>query len=147
MTIEPTARLALGSGSRSTQVASHLAGMTMWWNVRSIEKQPAVYILASRRNGTLYVGVTSHFVSRSSEHKQDLMDGFTKTYGVHLLVYIEFHDTMDEAIKREKQIKRWRRAWKIELIETGNADWRDLYSELSGLTDPNVKLRNEDSSP
>lgn len=119
----------------------------MWWNVRSIEKQPAVYILASRRNGTLYVGVTSDFVSRSSEHKQDLMDGFTKTYGVHLLVYIEFHDTMDEAIKREKQIKRWRRAWKIELIETGNADWRDLYSELSGLTDPNVKLRNEDSSP
>ena len=102
MSIEPAACLALGPGSRSTLGASQLAGMTTWWNVRSIEKQPAVYVLASKRNGMLYVGVTSDFVSRISEHKQDLIDGFTKTYGVHLLVCIEFHDTMDEAIKREK---------------------------------------------
>ena len=98
-----------------------------------MDKEPAVYILASRRNGTLYVGVTSDFVGRISQHKQDLVEGFTKRYQVHKLVYIEFHDTMDEAIKREKQVKRWRRNWKIELIEKSNGDWRDLYSEMSGL--------------
>ncbi len=101
-----------------------------------MEIDPAVYILASARNGTLYVGVTSDFVSRISEHKQDLIDGFTKKFGVHILAYIEFHDTMHAAIKREKQIKRWLRAWKIELIEQRNPSWRDLYSELSGLSDP-----------
>jgi len=101
-----------------------------------MELDPAVYILASGRNGTLYTGVTSDFVSRICEHKQGLIEGFTKRYGVHMLVYIEFHDTMDDAIKREKQIKRWRRAWKIELIERSNPDWRDLYPELSGLSDP-----------
>jgi putative endonuclease len=100
------------------------------------EKSPAVYILATKRNGTLYVGVTSDFVGRISDHKQDLIDGFTKQYGVHLLVYIEMHDTMDAAIKREKQIKRWRREWKLALIEKDNPEWRDQYPELSGLTDP-----------
>lgn len=101
-----------------------------------MELDPAVYILASGRNGTLYTGVTSDFVSRISLHKQNLIEGFTKRYGVHLLVYIEFHHLMPEAIKREKQIKRWRRAWKIELIERKNPSWRDLYSELSGLRVP-----------
>jgi putative endonuclease len=99
------------------------------------DKQPSVYILASKRNGTLYVGVTSDFVGRISEHKQDLIEGFTKRYGVHDLVYIEFHEDMDTAIKREKQIKRWRRAWKLALIEKDNPGWRDLYPELSGLSD------------
>lgn len=98
-----------------------------------MEKQPAVYILANKRNGTLYVGVTSDFMGRISEHKQDLIDGFTKRYGVHRLVYIEFHETMDAAIGCEKRIKRWRREWKLDLIEKGNPEWRDLYWELSGL--------------
>ena len=106
------------------------------------EKQPAVYILSSRRNGTLYVGVTSDFVSRISEHKQNLLDGFTAKYGVHNLVYLEFHDSMDAAIKREKRVKRWRRAWKIELIEKDNPAWRDLYSQLSGLSDPSMKTED-----
>ena len=103
-----------------------------------MERDPAVYILATKRNGTLYVGVTSDFVSRISEHKQDLNDGFTKRYKIHRLVYIEMHDAMDAAIKREKQVKRWRRAWKIALIEKSNAEWRDLYPELSGLINPSV---------
>ena len=93
-------------------------------------KRPCVYILASRRNGTLYVGVTAEIVSRVWDHRSGAIDGFTKTYGVHLLVYVEFHETMAEAILREKQIKEWRRAWKIELIERGNPQWRDLYDDL-----------------
>ena len=100
-----------------------------------LDKQPAVYILASRPNGTLYIGVTSDFVGRISEHKQDLYEGFTKRHGVHLLVYIEFLDDMEEAIRREKQLKRWRREWKLALIEKQNPTWRDLYWELSGTTD------------
>ena len=93
--------------------------------------QPCVYILASDRNGTLYVGVTSDLARRISEHRTDVVDGFTKRYEVHRLVYIELHDTMSEAILREKQIKTWRRAWKLELIERGNPDWRDLYDDLN----------------
>ena len=97
-------------------------------------RQPCVYILASRRNGTLYIGVTSDFVGRISEHKQDLIDGFTKRYKVHILVYVEFHDTMEAAIARETQLKWWRRTWKVALIERTNPTWRDLYPELSGLS-------------
>jgi putative endonuclease len=82
------------------------------------------------------VGVTSDFVGRISEHNQGLLDGFTKKYGVHRLVYVEFHDTMDHAITREKQLKRWKRAWKTELIEKTNPMWRDLYEKLSGLSHP-----------
>src|SRR5262245_50701273 len=100
------------------------------------DKEPAVYMLASRRNGILYIGVTSDFISRISEHKQDLIEGFTKRYGVHRLVHIEFFETMNEAIAREKQLKKWSRARKIALIEQSNPDWRDLYLELSGLVDP-----------
>ena len=95
------------------------------------EKRPAVYLLASRRNGTLYVGVTSDLSRRVWQHKTDEMDGFTKKYAVHVLVYYEYHGRMDSAIHREKQIKKWRRAWKLKLIERDNPDWRDLYDEIS----------------
>ena len=93
-------------------------------------KEPAVYILASKRNGTLYIGVTSDLVSRIWQHKEDLLEGFTKKYGVHLLVYYEWHDDMDAAILREKQLKKWNRAWKLRLIEEKNPDWTDLYESL-----------------
>ena len=92
--------------------------------------QPAVYILASQRNGTLYTGVTSALVKRIWEHKKDFVDGFTERYGVHILVYYELHADMKAAIGREKQIKKWNRAWKIRLIETGNPDWNDLWQEI-----------------
>ena len=90
-------------------------------------KQPAVYILANKRNGTLYVGVTSDLIKRIWEHKNDLVDGFSKSYGVHQLVWYELHETMETAIMREKRLKKWRRAWKLELIEKMNPEWADLY--------------------
>ena len=93
----------------------------------SMSKQPAVYILASKRNGTLYVGVTSDLKKRVWEHKNDLVEGFTKRYGVHQLVYYELHGEIMSAIRREKQIKKWNRSWKLELIERQNPDWRDLW--------------------
>ena len=96
------------------------------------EKTPCVYILASRRNGTLYTGVTSDLHGRVSLHKQDLIEGFTKKYGVHTLVYYEMHETMEAAIRREKQIKEWKRAWKIRLIESMNPEWLDLFDERTG---------------
>ena len=96
------------------------------------EKSPAVYILASRRNGTLYIGVTSDLPQRVALHKQDLIEGFTKKYGVHRLVYYETHPTMDAAILREKQLKEWRRLWKIRLIECMNPEWVDLFDERTG---------------
>jgi putative endonuclease len=96
-----------------------------------MSKQPVVYILASRRNGTLYIGVTSDLVKRAYEHIQDLVEGFTKRYGVHELVYFEMHEDMVSAIAREKQLKKWNRAWEIELIEQRNPEWRDLYAELT----------------
>ena len=92
--------------------------------------QPCVYILASRRNGTLYVGVTSYLDRRVWEHKTDVVDGFSKRYGVHTLVYAEFHATMEEAILQEKRIKAWRRGWKLKLIEDTNPTWRDLFDEI-----------------
>jgi putative endonuclease len=92
--------------------------------------QPAVYILASQRNGTLYTGVTRGLVQRTWEHKSDFVAGFTKRYGVHILVYYELHADMTAAITREKQIKKWNRAWKIRLIESTNPDWRDLWGEI-----------------
>jgi putative endonuclease len=91
-----------------------------------------VYILASQRNGTLYTGVTSDLTKRIWEHKEEIFGGFTKEYQVKNLVYFEVHDNVDEAIKREKRLKRWNRAWKIELIEKDNPQWRDLYGELCG---------------
>ena len=96
----------------------------------AIEKQPCVYLLASQRNGTLYAGVTSNLVKRVWEHKSDLVEGFTKRYGVHLLVWYEVHESMESAIAREKTIKGWKRRWKLELIEAMNPEWRDLYDGL-----------------
>ncbi len=93
-------------------------------------KQPCVYILASQRNGTLYVGVTSNLVQRVWQHQNNLVDGFTKKYGVHTLVWYEAHETMGSAIAREKALKGWRRTWKLDLIEATNPTWRDLYGEI-----------------
>ena len=93
-------------------------------------KQPAVYILASKRNGTLYTGVTSDLNKRIYEHKNNLVEGFTKKYDVHRLVYFEPCEDMVSAIAREKQIKKWNRQWKLRLIEEHNPEWRDLYEGL-----------------
>jgi len=95
-----------------------------------MESQPCVYILASRRNGTLYTGVTRYPFDRIWQHKEGLVPGFTKKYVVRLLVYIELHDTMPGTIKRERQIKEWKRAWKVELIESINPEWGDLYGDI-----------------
>ena len=92
--------------------------------------QPAVYILASQRNGTLYIGVTSNLVQRIWQHKNDLVEGFTEKYGVHSLVYFELLDDMPNAITREKQMKKWNRAWKLSLIEKQNPTWQDLWPTL-----------------
>ena len=94
------------------------------------DKRPAVYILASKRNGTLYTGVTTTLQQRVWQHKNDIAEGFTKRYGVHTLVYCEFFADIRAAIVREKQIKKWKRAWKVELIERDNPEWRDLYEDL-----------------
>ena len=93
-------------------------------------KQPAVYILASRKNDTLYTGVTSDLVKRIWEHKNDLARGFTKRYKVHNLVWYELHGNMDTAIEREKNIKEWKRAWKVKLIKKENPNWNDLYNSI-----------------
>ncbi|MCX7153411.1 MAG: GIY-YIG nuclease family protein [Proteobacteria bacterium] len=92
-----------------------------------MNKSPCIYILATGQRGTLYVGVTSNLVKRVYEHKHDLADGFTKKHKIHDLVYFELHEEMTSAIQREKQIKKWNRIWKIELIEKANPDWNDLY--------------------
>ena len=95
-------------------------------------KEPCVYIMASKPNGILYAGVTSSLHSRVSIHKQDLIDGFTKKYGVHRLVYYEMHETMEQAIQRETRIKKWKRAWKVRLIQEMNPEWLDLFDEKWG---------------
>lgn len=93
-------------------------------------KQPAVYILASQCNGTLYIGVTSDLIKRVWEHKNQIIEGFTKKYHVHQLVYFERHQDMHSAITREKQMKKWNRAWKIALVEKENPGWRDLWEDI-----------------
>jgi putative endonuclease len=95
-----------------------------------MERQPCVYMLASKRNGTLYTGVSSNLLKRIWEHKNNLVEGFTNKYGVHTLVWYELHNTMDSAIQREKAIKNWKRAWKVKVIEKINSHWNDLYSDL-----------------
>jgi putative endonuclease len=92
--------------------------------------QPTVYILASKRNGTLYTGVTSNLLARIQQHREGQVRGFTRKHGIELLVWFEQHPTMESAITREKRIKKWNRAWKLDLIETGNPDWRDLAEDL-----------------
>jgi putative endonuclease len=96
-----------------------------------VEKSFFVYILATRKHGPLYVGVTSNLPTRIAQHKAHLVDGFTKRFNVDRLVYFEAHASAESAILREKQLKRWRREWKEALIEKDNPDWRDLYEEIA----------------
>ncbi|MBI5345308.1 MAG: GIY-YIG nuclease family protein [Deltaproteobacteria bacterium] len=93
-------------------------------------KQYYVYIMASKRNGMLYIGVTSDLIGRVFTHKNDLIEGFTKKYHIHNLVYFEGTENINSVISREKQLKKWNRAWKIALIEKNNPEWRDLYRDL-----------------
>ena len=97
-----------------------------------MSKSPAVYILASSRKGTLYTGVTSHLIKRLWQHREHVIDGFSKRYDVTRLVWYELTEAMDSAILREKQIKKWNRAWKIRLIEALNPGWKDLWPEITG---------------
>ena len=129
--------IALGESAAS---GCTILGLTIWPSFRrkpessfsdsTVIKQPAVYILASRRNGTLYIGVTSNLPRRVWEHKNDLVEGFTSRYGVHNLVWYETHETMESAISREKRIKEWKRKWKLDLIEKLNPAWEDLYASI-----------------
>jgi putative endonuclease len=91
-----------------------------------------VYIMASRPRGTLYVGMTNDLRDRVWEHREGVVEGFTKDYGVTMLVYFEQHDSLQSALERERRIKRWARSWKIDLIRSRNPDWRDLFDELGG---------------
>ena len=111
--------------SREKQSTPMLGGFTF-----GVVSLSYVYILANKRNGTLYVGVTSDLVQRVWEHKNDFVEGFTKLYGVHTLVWYEEHGGIEDAIQREKNIKRWRREWKLDLIERMNPSWRDLYEDI-----------------
>ena len=92
--------------------------------------QPFVYLLASHRNGTFYVGVTSNLMQRLYQHREEMLDGFSKDYGIKRLMWFEAHETMESAIIREKRIKNWNRDWKINLVEKENPDWRDLAIDL-----------------
>ena len=94
------------------------------------ELQPAVYVMASGTNGTLYIGVTSQLLQRVFQHRTDMIKGFTSRYKVHRLVWFEPHETMESAISREKQLKKWNRAWKLQLIHERNPEWEDLYPQL-----------------
>ena len=97
------------------------------------QRDPCVYMLASRRNGTLYLGVTSDLLKRVHEHKSGAVRGFTRQYGVHHLVWFEQHATMESAIAREKEVKKWRRKWKLDLIEKANPYWRDLLDDIADM--------------
>lgn len=89
-----------------------------------------VYILCNKKNGTLYAGVTSNLIKRVYEHKNNMADGFTKKYDVHRLAWYEVHESAESAITRERQIKKWERSWKIELIQGQNPEWKDLYEDI-----------------
>ena len=95
-------------------------------------KQPAVYIMASERNGTLYIGVTSNLVARAWQHREHGVEGFTQRYNVGMLVWYELHESMESAILREKQLKKWNRAWKLQLIQQRNPRWLDLWDSIIG---------------
>ena len=97
-----------------------------------MHKQPAVYMLVSSRLGTLYIGVTSDLIARTWQHREHLIEGFTAKYDVTQLVWYELHATMDAAITRERQLKKWNRAWKVRLIEDVNPSWRDLWGDVVG---------------
>jgi len=93
-------------------------------------KEPAVYILSNKERGTLYIGVTSDLIKRIYQHRTDAVKGFSKQYKTHRLVYFEQFGDMYKAIKREKQLKKWKRVWKLELIESSNPNWKDLFDEI-----------------
>ncbi len=95
-------------------------------------KQPAVYLLATGKRGTLYIGVTSNLVARTWQHREHVVAGFTKRYDVTKLVWYELHGTMDTAILREKQLKKWNREWKLRLVQEFNPEWRDLWDDIVG---------------
>ncbi len=95
-------------------------------------KSPCVYIIASKPNGVLYIGVTSDIEGRMAQHDQGLLPGFSLRYGVKQLVYYEFHETMEPAIRREKQMKEWKRAWKVRLVEDMNPEWHNLFNPETG---------------
>ena len=96
----------------------------------NIKNQYYIYILSNKRNGTLYIGVTSNLIKRVYEHKKNLVDGFTKKYNIHKLAYYEITNDIESAIEREKQLKKWNRKWKLKLIEKSNPEWIDLYFGL-----------------
>ena len=98
--------------------------------MNNIKNQYYIYILANKRNGTLYIGVTSNLVKRVYEHKNNIIKGFTKKYNIHKLVYYEITDDIESAIRREKQLKKWNRKWEMNLIENSNPEWIDLYFGL-----------------
>jgi putative endonuclease len=95
-------------------------------------KQPAVNMLANERNGTLYIGVTSNLIQRIWQHREGILDGFSRKYSVKVLVWYEIHGTMETAIRREKALKKWNRNWKLKLIEERNPEWIDLWPEING---------------
>jgi putative endonuclease len=95
-----------------------------------MKKLPCVYIITNKKNGTLYVGVTTRLQQRIWQHKEKVIDGFSKQYGLNMLVYYELHDSVESAIVREKQLKKWNRQWKLKLINRMNLEWRDLYLDL-----------------
>ena len=95
-------------------------------------KQPAVYLLATGKRGNLYIGVTSNLVARTWQHREHLVEGFTKRYSVTMLAWYELHGTMESAILREKQLKKWNREWKLRLVQESNPEWRDLWGDIVG---------------
>ena len=95
-------------------------------------KQLAVYLLATGKRGTLYIGVTSSLVARTWQHREHLVDGFTNRYDVTKLVWYELHGTMESAILREKQLKKWNREWKLRIVQEANPEWRDLWEDIAG---------------
>lgn len=109
-------------------------------------KAPAVYILASQRNGTLYIGVTSNLIQRIWQHREGIIEGFTQQYGVKTLVWYEQHESMESAIAREKALKKWNRDWKLRLIEKRNPQWLDLWPEITGEAPP-LDSTSQPSSP
>ena len=106
-------------------------------------KHPAVYILATGKRGTLYIGVTSDLIARTWQHREHVVEGFTKRYKVTMLVWYELHGTMESAIQREKQLKKWNREWKLRLVSESNPEWRDLWDEIVGKSDVSGLRRND----
>ncbi|MEO8365340.1 MAG: GIY-YIG nuclease family protein [Pseudoxanthomonas sp.] len=95
-------------------------------------KQPAVYMLATGKRGTLYLGVTSNLIARTWQHREHVVEGFTKRYNITMLAWYELHGTMESAILREKQLKKWNREWKLRLVHESNPEWRDLWDDIVG---------------